>query len=310
MERRRVIIENIYIGSRHREPDMAKVREIAKSISETCLMNPPAVVFRDGIIVDGEEGDNVPVLIYGRHRLLALQELGETSVECIVHDVDDLHAELMEIDENLARAELSPAQEAAHILRRQELWRRINSKDSEETGRNSPSLGGRGNKDFASEVAAIVGNGRNPDSVKRDVNLKIARAREIGPDIHRIAGTSLDKGVEMDALIKLPPDTRAELIERAAAGEKVSARPTPAPKPMTADRALDIMAADIIASHKPASIASPLIETIRAAEEDAVSGARTALDEFLGRFACLTADQRRECLAGRDLAEVFDAYTK
>lgn len=58
------------------------------------------------------------------------------------------------------------------------------------------------------------------------------------------------------------------------------------------------------------SISSPIADMARAAEEDAVSGARAALDEFLGRFACLTADQRRECLAGRDLAEVFDAYTK
>jgi ParB-like chromosome segregation protein Spo0J len=54
-----------------------------------------------------------------------MQELGRAAVECAVHDVDDLHAELMEIDENLARAELSPAQEAAHILRRQAIWSEI-----------------------------------------------------------------------------------------------------------------------------------------------------------------------------------------
>lgn len=100
---------------------------------------------------------------------------------------------------------LAPAQEAAHVQRRAEIWRVINSKDEvDETARKSHSLGGRGNKDFASEVATLVGAGRNPESVKRDVQLKIARARELGPDITRIAGTSLDKGVEMDALIKLP----------------------------------------------------------------------------------------------------------
>lgn len=247
MERRRITLENIHIGNRHRTPDMAKVREIAKSISEVGLMNPPAVVFRDGIVIDGEETENTPVLIYGRHRVLALQALGEVVVECIVHDVDDLHAELMEIDENLARAELSPAQEAAHILRRQVIWRKINGKDDgEETTRNSRSLGGRGNKDFASEVAAIVGSGRNPESVKRDVQLKIARARDLGEEIHKIAGTSLDKGVEMDALIKLPAPARTAIIERAVAGENVSARPAPEPKPITADKALEIIAAGMI----------------------------------------------------------------
>lgn len=52
---------------------------------------------------------------------------------------------------------------------------------------------GRGRPhEFAAEVAEVTG------SSKRDVNLKIARARELGPDISRIVGTTLDKGVEMD----------------------------------------------------------------------------------------------------------------
>lgn len=274
MERRRVIIENIYIGPRHREPDMAKVREIAKSISETCLMNPPAVVFRDGIIVDGEEGDNVPVLIYGRHRLLALQELGETSVECIVHDVDDLHAELMEIDENLARAELSPAQEAAHILRRKEIWAEMNSvRISDET----PRAVGRP-KAFETDLAEV-------SKTSRSVAFqKTKRAEELGADIHRIAGTSLDKGVEMDALIKLPPDTRAELIDRASKGEKVSARPAPAPKPMTADRALEVMAKDIVAASEapPWADEEDQFRALCRAWGDANGGARMRFLEWAG----------------------------
>lgn len=220
MERRRVIIENIHIGGRHRQPDMGKVRDIAKSISEVGLMNPPAVVFRDGIVIDGDELDNVPVLIYGRHRLLALQSLGEESVECVVHDVDDLHAELMEIDENLARAELSPAQEAAHILRRQAIWTEINQA-KQIVPIESKRADGKGHrpKEFAAELAEITG------SSKVDINRKLRRARELGEDTAKIANTSLDSGVEMDALIKLPEPERKSLIERAATGESVSARP-------------------------------------------------------------------------------------
>ena len=37
-------------------------------------------------------------------------------------------------------------------------------------------------------------------------------------------GTSLDKGDEVDALLKLPPDMRDALIKRAKDGEKVSAK--------------------------------------------------------------------------------------
>jgi hypothetical protein len=39
-----------------------------------------------------------------------------------------------------------------------------------------------------------------------------------------LVGTSLDKGEELDALAKLPSQARDELVERAASGEKVSAK--------------------------------------------------------------------------------------
>src|SRR5690606_29049170 len=120
--------DDIFIGNRHRNADGAKVAEIAKSIAEVGLMNPPAVCIRDEIVMDdGELCDGVAVLIYGRHRLAALKMNGEEYVECVVHDVDDLHAELMEIDENLARSELSPAEEASHIARRKAIWEDIRS---------------------------------------------------------------------------------------------------------------------------------------------------------------------------------------
>ena len=60
---------------------------------------------------------------------------------------------------------------------------------------------------------------------KRAINLNLARAEAIGDDLERVTGTSLDKGVELDALAKLPEPERKELIDRAEAGEQVSARP-------------------------------------------------------------------------------------
>lgn len=39
---------------------------------------------------------------------------------------------------------------------------------------------------------------------KRDVNRHLARAEALGDDLPRVTGTSLDKGVELDALAKLP----------------------------------------------------------------------------------------------------------
>lgn len=73
-------------------------------------------------------------------------------------------------------------------------------------------------KEFAADTAAVSGQS------KRDINRDLARADALGPDLDRIVGTSLDKGVELDALKAMPEPERKELIDRAAAGEKVSAR--------------------------------------------------------------------------------------
>jgi len=117
----------------------------------------------------------------------------------------------MEIDENLARAELSPAEEAMHIARRKVVWEDLQRQKAQDSSarnsRETQKVSKRGRvgegrpREFAAEVASVVGGGRNPESVRRDVQLKIKRAENLGPDLQKIAGTSLDKGVEMDALI-------------------------------------------------------------------------------------------------------------
>lgn len=244
MNRRLFPIEDIYISKKRRAPDMARVDSIAESIGDVGLMNPPAVCIRnDFLLHDGEICDAVPVLIYGHHRLLALQKRGEVAVECIVYDVDDLRAELMEIDENLARSELTPAEESAYILRRKQIWAEMKGTN---TVRNSDENKGRGRpKEFETELSEVTGSSRSV------AYQKTKRAEELGPDITRIVGTSLDKGVEMDALIKLPQDERAGLIERAASGEQVTARAPSQPKPVAADKALDVIAKGIIAAVEP-----------------------------------------------------------
>jgi len=221
MNRRLFPIEDIHISKKRRAPDMARVASIAESIGDVGLMNPPAVCIRDNIVLDdGEISDAVPVLIYGHHRLLALKQRGEVAVECIVYDVDDLRAELMEIDENLARSELTAAEEAACIARRKAIYEELHP-ETRHGGNQSPSgkFFRTDTTSFVAETAAASGK------TDRAIRMAAARGRELGADIKRVVGTSLDKGVELDALIKLPKSEQAELIARAEAGEKVTARP-------------------------------------------------------------------------------------
>jgi ParB family chromosome partitioning protein len=65
-------------------------------------------------------------LVAGLHRLEAARKLNWKEIRCSVFDdMDADRAELVEIDENLIRANLTPAEEAAHMGRRKQLYERL-----------------------------------------------------------------------------------------------------------------------------------------------------------------------------------------
>jgi ParB family chromosome partitioning protein len=132
------------------------------------------------MMLDGHLTAGVPVLVAGAHRLAAAKALGWSHINCIEVDDDALRAELWEIDENLMRSELSPAQQADHLARRKVIWEGLNS------GKNFPTKGRP--KGFAGATATATGVSKSA------VNLQVARATALGPDIRAVVGTSLDKG--------------------------------------------------------------------------------------------------------------------
>lgn len=70
---------------------------------------------------------------------------------------------------------------------------------------------------FTADTA--IKTGRSERSIQRDVT----RANKLGPDLDRIAGTSLDTGAQIDALAKMTPEERDPIIRRAATGAEVRA---------------------------------------------------------------------------------------
>lgn len=201
----------------------AVVDALTDSIDRIGLLQPVIVqetkLMRGGVFATGYR------LVAGHHRAEACRRLGWQTIDAIElgDEVSFLEKELIEIDENLCRAELTPAQRAVAIKRRKEIWEALHPSN----GTNCPetltaSVRGRVGEgrpaEFASETAAVSGE------TKRDINRHLARAEALGDDLLKVAGTALDKGVELDALKSLPAEQRAPLIERAQAGEQVSAR--------------------------------------------------------------------------------------
>lgn len=198
--------------SKSRPTNPETVNALAASMRESGLISP--VIVRKGPIYDGAVMVQGYKVVVGNHRVSAARALGWDEIDAFLHDGDELHAELLEIDENLQRAELSPAQRAAAISRRKELWEILHP----EGARISRTPGGDQQVGFAGDTEKATGESR------RRTQEHLARAASLGPDLHAVIGTSLDKGVELDALKDMPADERRDLIDRAKAGEIVSAR--------------------------------------------------------------------------------------
>jgi len=226
-----------------------KVKDIAESIKLLGLLQP--------ILVESIVGrTDIYRIVCGHHRVAACRKIGLTEIDAVVVDSDVLTNELIEIDENLCRAELTTAQIRAFTKRREQIWiaLRLTVKtdtvsDLTDKSNTTPvsglddakSVGGAScatndlrsdgrrkgpqhKEGFAAATAAATGQS------KATTNRALANANALGIDtLNKLANTSLDSGVELDALAKLPPEQRTGLVERAAAGERVSARLVAAP---------------------------------------------------------------------------------
>jgi N6-adenosine-specific RNA methylase IME4 len=230
-------VDSIIVKERLRPLHDGAVQELINSIREIGLIHP--------ITIRRVNGRLVPQLVSGAHRLAACKALGYEAIPCNVTAGDDQdRADLMEIDENLSRNELSPAERAIHVSRRKEIYERLHPV-TKHGGAPGKAGGGKIAKEenfssFADDTAAK--SGRTERSVRQDST----RAKHI-PQIASVIGTSLDKGDELDALAKMTPAKQRPIIEQAMTGAKVSAKGE-AKKSARAERETDLAAATVAAS--------------------------------------------------------------
>lgn len=220
----------------------AKMSGLTESIREIGIINPlrvrPISVYECGRPGEGWE------VTAGSHRFEAATRLGMEVVPCIIVSDDDLRAELAMIDENLCRAELSPAEAALQTARRKEIYETLHPETKHGGDRASRKICDlNASNRFTAETASVAGKS------ERAVQLDAARGEALGDDLEAIAGTSLDKGVELDALAKLPEPERKQIIQRAIAGEEVSARTAKVDADVKVRAAREV--ASILAEHVP-----------------------------------------------------------
>jgi N6-adenosine-specific RNA methylase IME4/ParB-like chromosome segregation protein Spo0J len=202
---------------RHRSLRPDVIERLAGSIESIGLINP--------VTVYPDENHDTYHLIAGRHRYEAYKRLKFDNIPAVILEgIDALTAEEIELRENVDRGELTATQQSMHYARLMEIAEikhKIKKGPSNED-ENVNAQVGRKLSDAAranSAVAVSQDTGRSATSVERDAR-RVKSIKGIGD----VVGTSLDSGVELDALARLTEDTQRGIIQRALDGEKVSAR--------------------------------------------------------------------------------------
>ncbi|SHK69870.1 hypothetical protein SAMN05444321_0380 [Bradyrhizobium lablabi] len=123
-----------------------------------------------------------------------------------------------EIDENLIRRDLTPSQRAKLVAKRKAAYEAVYPETKRGAARGNAAA--RNAKGTSANLAAVSSFARDAASKtgksKRSIERDATRADALGADLDRVAGTSLDKGAEPDALAAMPAATRGPPAQRGA----------------------------------------------------------------------------------------------
>jgi ParB-like chromosome segregation protein Spo0J len=230
-------IDRIEVEGRLRLSTNEDVDLMAESMTDRGQLEP--------IILRHFENRACLVLVAGYTRYLAAQKLGWKEVLCAVRTMSDAEAVLVEIDENLIRAELTPADRALFTHRRKEVYEQLHPDTKRGGDRKSAKAKGKKSNshgesliDLPTAPSFVDDTAKKSGRSRATVAREARRGKKIGAkNLAKIKGTSLDKEGELDALSTKTPEEQAPIIEEAmraakeGKGEKISARAKNGKKP-------------------------------------------------------------------------------
>ena len=248
-------LNQIAVGPRLREVDEAAVKQLAESMDRIGLQNPIQVRHNFGIDPDtGEYERDLDkggfALIAGAHRIEAARRLGWGRIEAFVLDdpsPDELA--LVEVDENLVRAELTPLHRGRFVARREKLRRKLDPASRQGGDRKSTEFQRKSKPEslgfdfsppsFVEETADLtsfskatveralrIGKRILPELQDELEDTPIARREG---DLYRLAG--LSEAQQLRALERLrdaeePPETLSALLQKTDAPPARPREPT------------------------------------------------------------------------------------
>lgn len=215
----RLPVDEIEMGQRLRPVSAAGVAALIASIRELGLI-------KDAIHVRRIKKSGKIVLLAGGHRLTAARQLRDegddrfAEIDVIGWECNDAFAQLMEIDDNLAGAELTPLDTAVFLARRKRIYEDLHPETKQQVGaglvakrwdtRDTVSL-----VSFRDAVSEQMGL-----SAKHVERLAMAGSRLDAKDITALRKAPRHVGTrDLLALSKITdPVTRSDVVERMAGG--------------------------------------------------------------------------------------------
>ena len=209
-----------------------RVGVLSESLKAIGLRTP--ITVRNALRIVGGRPTPGCEIVAGRHRYEAAKSLGWEEIDAIVMEGDPEDAELWEIDENFARAELTDAQRADHHARREAI---LIKRGIVSNGRGGDQTDKLSVRSYATSAAADLGVDER--TVRRDLR----RGKKIDADVLAdVAGSDLDKGVVLDELASTPrDDQRAKLVEISERRSMVRPAPDPLNDPEAHEKQLSAL---------------------------------------------------------------------
>ena len=222
-------IANIVINLRLRLLQPESVRSLAESIKEIDLINPITVAS-----VPEYPAQTEPqfALIAGLHRLEAFKMLGRTEIPATVITATRAEQRLMEIDENLERAELTNMERAEHLAERKRLYEEIypETKDGA-CGGGKNGVGTRSKTGFVKSTnpvpSFVNATAQKLNCSESTIQKAVRRATQITPEIKEIIRdipAIANRTKELDALASMTPAEQAQAVEAVKTGKSTNIR--------------------------------------------------------------------------------------
>ncbi len=187
----------VVVADRLRAIDSDYVAFLAESIGRRGLDTP--------IRVTTPDKNGFCRLIAGAHRHAAALQLGLATIPAIPFSGDELQAELLEIEENLVRRELSPLDQATFLARHKVVWEALypaTEHGGDRRRKSSRQVGDlKHNHPMAERFSKVVA--KKLGLAERSVQRAVQRYHALTPAIReRIAGTWIaENGSALDDLV-------------------------------------------------------------------------------------------------------------